>query len=86
MPDRLVHKGVLQIDDDQRGARRVELGKAVLGAAAGDDPLDDGVGNGGAFQFHRDAPRLAAADLISADGAASPIISRDGCRGKDAVA
>ena len=56
VPDRLVHKGVLQIDDDERGARRVELGKRVLGATPGDDPLDDGVGNGGALQFHRDAP------------------------------
>jgi len=54
--DRLVHESVLQVDHDERGARRVEFGEAVLAAAALDDAADDPVRNDGAVQFHRCLP------------------------------
>src|SRR5205823_1346936 len=41
MADRVVHEGVLQIDDDERGTRRVERGKAVFAAAALNHAADD---------------------------------------------
>ena len=50
--DRLIHKGVLQVDDDERGAGRIKLRKAVLGAAALDDAADDLVGDGSAIELH----------------------------------
>jgi hypothetical protein len=56
MPDRFIHKCVLQIDHDERGARRLEIGKTVFAATACDDPLYDLVGNGGAVEFHRTPP------------------------------
>src|SRR5207237_4876510 len=49
--DRVVHEGVLQIDNDERGARRVEISKAMLAAAARQDAADDLIGNDGAVQF-----------------------------------
>jgi len=50
--NRVVHEGVLQIDHDERGARRIERGEAMLGAAAPDNAADDLVGDDGAVQFH----------------------------------
>jgi hypothetical protein len=52
VPDRIIHEGVLQIDHDERGARRVEISEAVLGAAALDNAADDLIGDDGAVQFH----------------------------------
>jgi len=54
---------VLQIDHDERGARRLEIGKTVFAATACDDPLYDLVGNGGAVEFL--APLLADMESLS---------------------
>jgi hypothetical protein len=52
MAHRVVHEGVLQIDHDERGPRRVEIGEAMLGAPALHDTADDLIGDDGAVQFH----------------------------------
>src|SRR6185312_12667670 len=40
------HEAVLQIDDDQRGARRIEIFEYMLFAATLDDAVDNGLRNG----------------------------------------
>src|SRR3954451_13393512 len=50
--DLIIHESVLQVDYDQRGAHRIELGKAMLAAAPPDNPLYDLTRDGGAIEFH----------------------------------
>ena len=51
-PNRVVHKGVLRIDDGKRRLCGVEIGERVLNAATLDHSLHDCVGDGCAVQFH----------------------------------
>ena len=53
--DRVVHEGVLQIDDYEGRVQRVEIGERVLGSAPFDHPLHDRFRDGYAIQFHRNS-------------------------------
>jgi len=40
--DFVIHEGILQVDDDQRGPFRIEVGEDVLRATPSDDAFDNG--------------------------------------------
>ena len=54
--DRVVHKGVLQVDDNQRRPHRVDIGEGMLRPTAFDHALCNRVRDGRTVQSHRNSP------------------------------